>query len=163
MNSKFMKFDRLNQSITLLANVGVLAGIIFLGLEIQQNSEITRAQTRDAMTEKIMSFYSLIISDKEAAEIYEIGSSSFDELVVDSVEYTRYRWIVLSHTRMWENEWYQYQKGLFEPVEFESRLLLWEGVLRSRGYRSIWEGVKLTYAPEFRQTIDELIARSEPR
>jgi len=59
---------------------------------------------------------------------------------------------------MWENEWYQYQKGLFEPGEFESRLILWEGVMRSTGYRAIWESVRLTYAPEFRQTIDELIA-----
>ena len=41
--------DRLNQWLTLLANLAVLVGIVFVALEIQQNTEATHAQTREAV------------------------------------------------------------------------------------------------------------------
>ncbi len=39
-----MNSDRLNHWLTLFANIGVLAGIVFLALEIRQNSELARLQ-----------------------------------------------------------------------------------------------------------------------
>ncbi len=41
-----MKKIDLGQTITILANIGVLAGIIFLGVELQQNNELMAAQAR---------------------------------------------------------------------------------------------------------------------
>ena len=41
--------DRLNQWMTLAANVGVLIGIIFLAYEIRQNTDAVHAQTREAI------------------------------------------------------------------------------------------------------------------
>jgi len=36
----------LGQTIVILANVGVIAGIVFLAVEIRQNNRIVQAQTR---------------------------------------------------------------------------------------------------------------------
>ena len=41
-----MKKIDLAQAVSILANVGVIAGIAFLGAELQQNNELLRAQTR---------------------------------------------------------------------------------------------------------------------
>ncbi len=41
-----MKKIDLGQAITILANIGVIAGIIFLGVELQQNNEFLEAQAR---------------------------------------------------------------------------------------------------------------------
>ena len=41
-----MKKIDLGQTITILANVGVIAGIIFLALELQQNNELLASQAR---------------------------------------------------------------------------------------------------------------------
>jgi hypothetical protein len=49
-----MDTDRLNTWLTLGANIGVLAGIIFLGLEIQQNSELMRIQINQARADAAM-------------------------------------------------------------------------------------------------------------
>ncbi|MBL4819525.1 MAG: hypothetical protein JKY98_00850, partial [Gammaproteobacteria bacterium] len=38
------------------SSVGVMPGIIFLGLEIRQNTEMMRSQARDSITEKQMMF-----------------------------------------------------------------------------------------------------------
>jgi hypothetical protein len=39
-----MNNSKLNDWMTLTANVAVLAGIVFLGLELQQNNELLRTQ-----------------------------------------------------------------------------------------------------------------------
>ena len=41
-----MKIKKLNDWLTLLANVGVIAGILFLGYELRQNNELMRAEAR---------------------------------------------------------------------------------------------------------------------
>lgn len=41
-----MSLDKLNSWLTLLANVGVLLGIIFLAYEIRQNTVSIQSQTR---------------------------------------------------------------------------------------------------------------------
>ena len=41
-----MNLNKLNQWLTLSANFGVIAGIIFLAVEIQQNNELLEAQSR---------------------------------------------------------------------------------------------------------------------
>ena len=40
-----MQFDKLNQWLMLAANLGVVAGIIFLALEVSQNTEALQAQS----------------------------------------------------------------------------------------------------------------------
>ena len=45
-----MKMDRLNQWLTLLANVGVLAGIVFLAVETRQTGEAIEQSNRIAIS-----------------------------------------------------------------------------------------------------------------
>ena len=44
-----MKRPDLSQSITILANIGVIAGIVFLGYELRQNNDELQSQTRTNM------------------------------------------------------------------------------------------------------------------
>ena len=46
-----MKKIDLGQTITILANVGVIAGIVFLGIELQQNNELLVVQAEMAMSD----------------------------------------------------------------------------------------------------------------
>jgi len=46
--------DRLNRWLTLSANFGVIAGIVFLGFEIQQNSDAINAQAYQSRTEAVL-------------------------------------------------------------------------------------------------------------
>lgn len=62
---------------------------------------------------------------------------------------------------MWENEWYQYQNGLFENEKFEPRMELWRGALSSRYYQEYWSDIRLQHAPEFRAQIDQITMEIE--
>jgi len=58
-----MRLDRLNSWLTLVANIGVIAGIVFLGLEIQQNTAALQANSREAALDNAMSSLFLAIND----------------------------------------------------------------------------------------------------
>ena len=44
--------NKLNERLTLIANLSVVLGIVFLAVELQQNTQAIQAQTRDSLTEK---------------------------------------------------------------------------------------------------------------
>ena len=46
-----MKISALNEGVSLIANIGVIASIIFLGLEMQQNIAMMQSQTRNSIVE----------------------------------------------------------------------------------------------------------------
>ena len=64
-----MKKVDLGQSIGILANVGVIAGIVFLVIELQQNNELLEAQARSERNQRVMDLRSDIYSNPVLAEI----------------------------------------------------------------------------------------------
>jgi len=107
-----MNLEKLNTWLTLSANVGVIAGIVFLAYELGQNREMMRAQTRDSITEKLANWSLEISTDPIAAQILVNGNRG-EELNLETGEQAAYNLMVQSNFRLWENEWYQYQIGLF--------------------------------------------------
>lgn len=150
-----MTFKKLNTWFTLFANLGVIAGIVFLGFEIQQNTDMVRAQTRDNMAEKQLSWYALSGRDSETAELYIQGQRGELE---QSPEYFQYVMIVVSSLAMMSNEWYQYEQGMYESEEFEPRQYRWKQDLQSPGFRHIWSGSQqYQYSQSFRDEISRII------
>ncbi len=64
-----MKKIEFGQAVQLLANVGVIAGIVFLAIELQQNNELMGAEARfNQMAARIES-YTLQVTEPELTEI----------------------------------------------------------------------------------------------
>ncbi len=75
-----MKLDKLNGWLMLAANLGVLAGIIFLSMEIRQNTLAMRAtaiQTAAALSREQMY---ILMQDPEVSRIDEVGGADLSEL-----------------------------------------------------------------------------------
>ena len=51
-----MNTDQVNKWLTVGANIAVVAGIVFLALQLNQNSRMVQTQTRNAITESILDF-----------------------------------------------------------------------------------------------------------
>lgn len=155
-----MTMDKLNQWLTLLANIGVIAGIVFLAIEIRQNTEMIQSQTRDAITEKQIAVFEWWATSTENNRIRKEGNEL--ALDLDSPEGDQYAWMIAGNLRLWENEWYQYQQGLFEPEEFEPRINIWRRIVNNPGIIRVWKGGQRdAFSPEFSALIDSLI--DDPR
>ena len=118
--------SKMNELLSLTANVGVIASIIFLGVEMQQNTDMMKSQTRNLIVENQLIFCERVIDNADFAAVV-------NDLKVDSELYQpgstgriRYHFFAMSQFRLWENEWYQYKMGLFDEGEFNSRVNTWK-------------------------------------
>ena len=152
-----MKLSTINESISIIANIGVIASIVFLRLEMRQNTSMIKSQTRDAMTEKQMQFYEGLIENEDIAEFWQKARNAPNTLEDNPTDRWRWQFYWLTQPRMWENEWYQYQQGLFDEGEFISRLDLWERVVSIPIYKEYWESVSYSFSPSFRVALDEIV------
>jgi len=157
-----MKIDEINSWSMLLANIGVIAGILFLSFEVRQNTTMMEASTRNAMTEQLTNWQLSVATDPSTALIYSNGINGGEGLDYAAGEGVSYGLIQNAIFRIWENEWYQYQIGLFEEDEFSPRLERWERNIRIRpGYRNTWNGVREQYSPGFREILDGFVESTE--
>ena len=150
-----MNSDRLNRWLTLGANLGVLVGILLLIVELQQNREMMRAQTRNEISQGALSLLSLTATDHQLAELV-IRSNSGEELSPPE----RFMYISRSESvfRHFENAHYQYRHGMFDEVEYQQQLSTQESVLsRNPGLVEYWCSFKSMYSKPFAADIDKLL------
>lgn len=154
-----MDIDKLNRWLTLLANIGVLAGILFLAYEIRQN---TTATELDAATN-----YEAALREYE---LFVAGNPDFTELVVKSiageplteVEQFRVEMFFRGALRNWQTAYFQYRLGaLSEPI-WNSQLGFMEDVIRSDGgIRNFWRDNREVFTDDFNRLLEQIITKVE--
>ena len=86
--------NKLNERLTLIANISVVFDIIFLAFELQQNTQAMQAQTRDSITEKQMEYYGWVATSPDLAEVFS-RANEFGVTALESGEVTMYSFAVL--------------------------------------------------------------------
>ena len=153
-----MKISAVNEVVSLIANIGVIGSIVFLGLEMQQNTEMMQSQTRNSIMENQLSFYERAIENNEFAKVIAEKRLDPDSYPTLSPEGFQYALFIASQQRMWENEFYQYQVGLFDRDEFEARINLWRREISYPANLETWRRAEDSYAPDFRDFMNGMIS-----
>lgn len=91
-----MNRERINWWLTLLANLGVLGGLVFVGLEIRQNTSQLRADASRSITEMVNQMNAGIYGDSALADILLRGEQDLAALA--SVERSRFE--VFQYSRL---------------------------------------------------------------
>jgi hypothetical protein len=147
-----MNLEKLNHWLTLLANIGVLAGIVFLAIEINQNTNIMKAQTRGSVTDSILTLLQMernpiVVSGYkkiQAGQDLTFEESYFLENQANAT------------IRQWENSYYQYQSGLFDEAEYSAITVVIKNMMQEPHMTDHWAVRKTTYSKPFRDHIDGL-------
>jgi hypothetical protein len=142
-----MNLDRLNRWLSLVANVGVLCGLVVLVLELNQNRATVRAQTRNEVAMGFIDLAGLAATNPELANVIRRGDSG-EELTLD--EQFQHRRFTLATYRYYENAHYQYRQGLYDEAEFTKQKEAWKSyAARSPGSVRVWCEVQGFFSPEF--------------
>lgn len=148
---KTKKID-LGQMLTIGANFGVVVGIIFLAVELQQNNQLLETQVRRDFYEGRIMSASDFIRDASLAEIV-LKSAAGEELT--EVENFRMGQVVKRVLLAWEWEFDQYQRGLLDALP----VVGWRATIRNSELGpSTWEIMATTsfaHTPEFVQFMEE--------
>jgi hypothetical protein len=125
----------LNQWLTLAANLGVIAGIVFLGLEIQQNNAVSMSQVYQARMDSRRELVILGMAQDMSAILQKASSPSYANLNdLSEVERRQVRQLNTLWMAWWDNLIYQESLGLIEPEDvaqgdlewFDSLLTAWQ-------------------------------------
>ena len=90
-----MDRDRLNWWLTILANLGMLGGLVFVGFEIRQNTSQLRADASHSVTASVNELNAGLYGDPELAELVFRGEADLGVLTpiermrFDSYEFSR--------------------------------------------------------------------------
>ena len=155
------RFD-IAQTIQTLANLGVVAGIVFLAFEIQQNTEMTRAQITQSRADTAIALAQAYFESAYIPEIQQkIGRG--DEL--SGEEISRYLAFVRATLRNQDNNFQQYNRGLLGDYTPRNVTTIVDGLLLGdETYAlALWEGGKGNYSDEFIEFVDEIIRTSRER
>ncbi len=146
-----MKKIDLGQAVGLLANLGVIAGILFLAIEIRQNNELLASQARRDQ-----------LDARGAAGILELNNPEILQLtfkVANGGELTPYeRYHFRSWAQQlfgnWEWQYDEYQAGIL--LEGDLPVAGWLGrAERLPELRSVWDETKSNRSPGFIRFIEE--------
>jgi len=120
-----MKKIELGQTMTILANVGVIVGIIFLAVELSQNNELLASQARLAQNERLTDTFNDMIQSPEFAETMAKASSG-DEL--SPREAVQLRAFHSRQFRSWQWQFFERELGSLQSIPIDS----WRNVVRGR-------------------------------
>ena len=153
-----MNSEQLNRWLSFGANIGVVVGIALLILEINQNTEMMRAQMTQARTENLLDRYRDEIHSDYWAEILAKRriASSLDEWV-DSLapgEYERVWTYQLFQWHSLQSQFNQYRSGFLDES-------VWQGATQAdaRRFMQTWPFFNFSYIDadtEFLQFLDQV-------
>lgn len=150
-----MDTDRLARWLTLGANLGVLIGLLLLIVELNQNRDMMRAQTRHELAMGIVDILQVPASNEQLASILYRAHSGED---LTAPELFQFRLRTNALFRYWENVHYQYRVGLYDEVEFARQRDAWKASLASSALgQTYWCQVRTFYSPEFMAELDALL------
>ena len=107
---------KLNQWLSLFANLGVLAGIVFLAIELKQNTRATIAIASTELTNQSLEYFSLGM-DNQVISRAQHKQSVGEEL--DSFESRQLRQHQYLNFRVFENAYLQYLRGFYDEGEWD--------------------------------------------
>jgi len=150
-----MEPDKVNRWLTLGANIGVLIGIILLVVELSQNRDMVRAQTRNDISQQLSNRLLIMASNDQAASVMRRAEAG-EELTPDELQ--QYWLYFVANLRDWENIHYQYRHGTFDEDEFNAEKVAWKFVAnRNKLFGDIWCRVRGNYSKEFAAELDSLL------
>ena len=149
-----MKKIDLGQTIAVLANIGVLAGILFLAYEMRQNTVATRLASAESLSAAVSSTELTVAANPELADLVRRASEG-DELT--ATEALRIDVFYRAAVRQWQNAYYRY---LSDTLEDELWQPFREAIARTlavdEGLRTHWRNSRGTYSPAFQEMIDRI-------
>ena len=126
-----MKTLDFSQTVSLLANIGVIAGIIFLAIELRQNNELLETEIDQQFFQNRITLSSDIVRDPTLAELMRRATTG-EDLTED--ETFRVFWVFRRIFQNFQWEYSQYEQGRISDLPIPE----WKGLFQIGLARGMW-------------------------
>ena len=132
--------------IEIVGIVSVVGSLVFVGIEIKQNTSAVRGVTQQAVSSQVSEMYRIVSENERMAELINRalnGASKSDLSEADYVSFWNFQMMGL---RRIENIYLQYKNGLLTEDAF-SRIGM--GIYRTKLVREVWEERRGDFEKDF--------------
>ena len=133
-----MNSDQLNWWLTVGANVGVLVGLIFVGLEVRNSTDAVSAQTADSVADGYNTVNLAAIADPAMARLLHVGIEHPERLT--DLEAYRFSLLIRSYFNQYHRVHRLYQLGLVSEEEWAEYAVEIGGFMSTPGVTLFVEG-----------------------
>ncbi len=147
--------DRANSWIAILANVGILAGLILVAIELNQNTKQLSLELVWQVNERMIENNRALLGDNPTP-IYVKSIMNPEELTFEEFQVASA--FVLNFLAVWEDRHYLYQAGLLGDEEWKR--FIDDDISMTLGNRfaqELWRTSKHIFEPELVHYVDELL------
>ena len=112
--------NKLNERLTLIANISVVLGIIFLAVEVRHASNATELQTIESVTNGWVGLNEAIVSDPQVARSLIVGL--YNPMALSNVEAAQFSMFLRMFTNQVDRVGMHRDLGLVPDTDYESAL-----------------------------------------
>jgi hypothetical protein len=154
-----MNADKVNTWLSLSANVGVIFGLIFLAVELDQNSTLMRIQISQSRADAAMTNNESNYNSDYMPQI-NVKVKAGEELTTE--ETLRYSSYFRAINRNQDNVLQQYYAGMLSSNSPRSiRNYVEDNIASSKHARETWELQKVSYSDEYITLVEEVLGATE--
>jgi hypothetical protein len=140
----------------LIGGVAVVASLVYLALQVRQNTRAVRGSTLHLNTDLWASLF-LRLSDPAVAQAYVGGMAGAGD--IRPVHYTQFYFICKAMFLALEDQFYQARQGTLDPDIYAAyERATSEQLLAFPGFRIWWQQTRTTFSPSFTERVDAMIA-----
>jgi len=145
---------------TVISSAAVLVSLVYLSLQIRQNTKHTRAMIQQARNVQIIDGEMLYATDPVLRDIAIRGDAADPSLTGEQVR--AYMHFVSGQLMLFEDLFYQYKAGLIDAERHASTISAIRTTKAIRpGFRAAWEVCKHGLGHEFRAFVERILAETK--
>jgi hypothetical protein len=143
-----------------VGGVAVIVSLLYLAVQIRQNTRMLKASALAAVTDAYISFNRLLGSDPAVARVFQVGLEDFASLAED--EKRQFLNLLRAAFAGYEHVFQNFRGGLIEP-EVWQRIVRDGTLLLARPHIRIWwEARKSVYTESFVRALEQAPAPASP-
>jgi len=140
----------------LVGGIAVVASLVYLALQVRQNTRAVRGSTLHLNTDLWASLF-LRLADPSIVQAYVAGMSGRAD--IKPLHYSQFYFIAKSMFLAQEDQFYQARNGTLDPGIYAAyERATCAQMLAFAGFRIWWQQTRPTFTPAFAAHIDALIA-----
>ena len=150
-----MNWEAISTVSEVIGAIAVVVSLIYLAVQIRQNTHMSKSATRQAIADAIARPPSDFFTDADFTRNF-LRHLEGESLDTDQVlQLQAYCYVTL---RTWENVHYQYRSGMLNEDEWKALQHNVKALLQVPIWRDYWERERDIYSSPFRREIDALLA-----
>ena len=155
-----MNWETVGAAGEIIGAIAVIISIIYLALQVRQNTAALRSSATNAASEGAAKLYQTLCSDPDLAMIFVRGNATPDEL--EEAEMARYFSLWLMTMFKLQNWYFQTQDRFMDDTLLSSWIKVVRPLSSLPGFRLFWNERKFIFSPQFQSYLEVEVFEKDP-